>query len=156
MQHPALFQHAGQLLQLPVERTGLLAHPYQVAIQRIEPCRVTLQRIRQPQARGHILFQSFQQRRLRRIATTAAHHLERLQQRHAGLEQRRQLPAEPRRVCLFAPLWQAERQPAGRPQTRHRDALANQPGAHISRAAPGCLAADRRAIGVGAVPAVEK
>ncbi|MNP32678.1 hypothetical protein D3C76_1258750 [compost metagenome] len=117
---------------------------------------MALQRIRQPQARGHILFQSIQQCRLRRITATAPHHLERLQQRHPGLEQGRQLPAEPRRVGLFPPLRQAELQPTGRPQAGDLDALADKPGPHIGRAAPGRLATDRRAVGVGAVPGVEE
>ena len=78
------------------------------------------------------------------------------QQRHPGLEQGRQLPAEPRRVGLCPPFRQTECQPAGRPQTGDLDALADKPCTHIGRAAPGRLPADRRAVGVGAVPGVEE
>lgn len=115
---------------------------------------MALHRIRQPQPRAYILLQPLQQRRLPGIAAAAAHHLKCLQQRHARLEQRRQLPAETRRVTFLPRLRPAPVQPPGRPQARNANALALQPGAHIGRAAPADLATDGCATGIGAVPGV--
>ena len=150
-----LLQHARQLLELPIQRPRLLTHPHQIAVQRIEPARMALQGIREPQPCAQVFFQRQQHRRLPLGAAATAHHFERLQQRHTRSQQGRQLPTEARRVRPGLPTRPAQCQPTRRPYPCHRDALANQRSLDIGRAAPRGLAADGGAAGVRALPGVE-
>ncbi|MNH18386.1 hypothetical protein D3C79_780860 [compost metagenome] len=90
----ALLLQRRDLGQHHLQAAGLLTGVHQVAVQPIEIVRVPAQRRGQAAAGGDIALDCAQQAGHRRVGAALGDHIQRLQQRHPGLDQGGQLAAE--------------------------------------------------------------
>ncbi len=104
-----LFLVGREAIEDRVEHAGGLAGGHQVAVERVEILGMLAKRLRHRRTGLDLVLDVHHETRKARIAVAARDDLERLQQRHAGLQHRRQLAREERDVLLADTLAAAER-----------------------------------------------
>ena len=142
---------AGDAFQHRLQGARPLGNAHQAPLQRVEERRELCQSGRQRRAGGHLVAQAVGDFRHRR-ARAARDDVERLQQRHAGAQQGRQLAREGGRVGAAHALAELERESRLAPQACHGDAAPPQSGFGEAPLRRLQLAAGLAPGGIGAAP----